>query len=709
MLSARWTFRRLMAGLALALAAMMATGVHAQNNNIRATLVAEGPVAPGEKSTLALRFSPIKPEWHGYWSNPGDAGLGMVLEWDLPDGVTVGEPQYPTPTRLLIDGLMNHVFEGDYAVLVPLTLAEDFAGSGLLEVSVEAFYLACTDEICVPEEASLSVTVPIGASGASNPAFAQYRSAIAPRLDSAARFQQTASLLRIAIPLPASIDVGEPHVFVGNRDLVNYADAQGFAREGDVLIAEIPLARTGEMPELVEGILRLGNGDGLRFEARAGDVPSGGTRLMMRGSELPALWILLGGALLGGLILNVMPCVFPILSLKALSLAKAGGGEREARLEGLAYTTGVILACIALGGVMLGLRAAGEQVGWAFQLQEPGVVVALLVLASLITANLLGAFELPGLSISQGSTPSGAFTTGLLAAFVATPCTGPFMAAALGAALLLPAPVALLLFAALGLGLALPFLLLGFVPALRRILPKPGQWMETFKKVLAVPMGLTALALIWLVWRIGGMSFAVGAVALTAASIAIVALLLGARMRVERARKAVIAVFSLVAIMTVVAMTRNFAPPVADTSSATLVTEPFSAEALQRARGSGVPVFVYFTADWCLTCKVNERVAIERDATQAAFEDAGVVALRGDWTLRQPEITQFLNGQGAAGVPLYLWYAPGASEPNQLSQVLGPDSLVTLAQQSQALQSRALQSRPVQSQSLPPRDLAAAR
>ena len=690
MQTARSTLSRMAARLHLAVLVLFALAVavsgsvpaHAQDQNIRAALLVEGPVAPGGETTLALRFSPVSEEWHGYWANPGDAGLPMQLDWQLPEGVSVGEPLYPTPSRLVIDGLMNHIFEGDYTVLIPLRLSADHTGTQPLDLAVDAFYLACTDQICVPEEAQLQVRVPVGTGTVESADFTAFRSALAPLIDSPARFEQAGSLLRIAIPLPAAVDPGEPHVFIENRDLVNYAQAQGFRRQGDWLIAEIPLAQTGEMPQTVSGIVKLGDGRGLRFVAAAGEVPAGGALLMARDSDMPALWLLLGGALLGGLILNVMPCVFPILSLKALALARANGGEREARREGLAYTAGVVLACIALGAAMLALRAAGQQVGWAFQLQEPGVVVALLVLASLITANLLGWFELPGLSLSEGSTPRGAFSTGLLAAFVATPCTGPFMAAALGAALLLPAPVALLLFAVLGLGLALPFLLLGYIPALRRALPKPGPWMETFRKVLAIPMALTALALVWLVWRIGGTVFAINAVAFTALFGAFVAVLLGAGFRVVGGKRGTAAALGILALLSAAQLPGTFAPPARGGVSTVLASETFSSAALAEARASGAPVFVYFTADWCVTCKVNERVAIEREATRDAFEAAGVTVLRGDWTLRDPAITQFLTQQGVAGVPLYLWYDGQAAEPRQLPQLLGPDSLVTLARQA---------------------------
>jgi thiol:disulfide interchange protein len=304
-----------------------------------------------------------------------------------------------------------------------------------------------------------------------------------------------------------------------------------------------------------------------------------------------------------------------------------------------------------------------------------------LLLAAAITANFAGLFELPSLGFTGSGKPAGAFATGLLAAFVATPCTGPFMAAAMGAALLLPTLLALLLFAALGLGLALPFLLLGFVPPLRRLLPRPGKWMNTFRKVMAVPMGLTALALLWLTWRLGGEAFAIGAFALT------LALLIGLRAAGQRQRsgKSALAPLALM-LVTVIGVGALLLPQLQSTGAVeseagVIDARPFSEAALAEARASGKPVFVWFTADWCLTCKVNEGVAIERDATRKAFEDAGVVALVGDWTRRDPAITRFLTEQGAAGVPLYLWYPPGG-EGRQLPQVLTPDTLVSLAKQA---------------------------
>ena len=647
--------------------------------NIAVELIADGEPMAGEEWMLALRFTPSAPEWHGYWSNPGDAGLGMQVRLDLPAGWEVGEHLYPVPERLLIASLMNHIYEGTYAVLIPVRVPESAVIDGVPPIVGFAEYLACTDEICVPQDAVLSV----GPDSAVTGDFARWRAEVAPLLDAQASFALGAGNLRLAIPLPESVSLAEPHVFIANERLVSYSAAQVFRRSGDQIIAEIPLDEfgTGEADQIA-GILAFDESTGVRFVAQAGDVPTGGELIAGPvGMNTPPLWTLVLGALLGGLILNIMPCVFPILSLKALSLARAGGSEAEARSEGLFYTAGVVLACVALGAIMLALRAAGEQVGWAFQLQEPGVVIVLLVLAAVITANFAGMFELPNIDTGSGARKGagGAFATGLLAAIAATPCTGPFMAAALGAALLLPTPLALLLFAMLGLGLALPFLAIGFIPALRNRLPKPGAWMDRFRKIMAVPMGLTALALIWLTAQLGGRGFALFALIMVFGII----LALGVVGRLQRAGKMAWPAFGLVAapflIFGAFALPSGYEPPAARQADSIHSPAAFSSEALAEARASGSPVLVWFTADWCVTCKVNESVAIERAEVRAAFEEAGVVTMVGDWTVRDEEITMFLTQQGAAGVPLYLWYEPG-EEGEQLPQVLTPRLLTERAE-----------------------------
>ncbi|GAA3800959.1 hypothetical protein GCM10022600_23690 [Qipengyuania pelagi] len=670
-------FRAALALLVMALSLLAAPGLRAQeprfgDENIAVSLFADGAPQAGEEWMLALQFRPSGPEWHGYYANPGDAGQGMDLTLDLPDGWTMGEPIYPVPERLVIAGLMNHIYEGEYTVLVPVRVGADASALGRAPLSGFVTYLACTDRICVPQDARLEAR--------QGGDFARWRAEVAPLLDREGGFEVIGETLRIAIPLPADLALGDPHVFLREDDLgggarVDYAAPQRFLRKGNLLVAEIPLAGDGSGEggiASLSGIIGFGDGQGLRFEAAPQAIPLDGAVPLPSDAALPSLWLLLAAAFAGGLLLNIMPCVFPILSLKALALARAGGDETAARRDALAYTAGVVLACAGLGALVMALRAAGQQVGWAFQLQEPGVVLALFALTAAITANFSGLFELPGFAISgQGSSTGGSFATGLLAALVATPCTGPFMALALGAALVLAPMEGMAIFAALGLGLALPFLVIGFVPAIRRLLPRPGPWLERFRRWMALPMGLTVAALGWLVWRLGGWPFLALAVLVAILVVAGAIVLLGRRSRFGWAALAAALVLGW----------WSASQPVArevTASESLLDPQPFSQAALAEARASGRPVFVWFTADWCVTCKVNESVAIEREATRAAFEKAGVVSLRGDWTRRDEAIASFLADQGAAGVPLYLWYPPG-SEARQLPQVLTPEALPALA------------------------------
>ena len=672
--------------------ALGAAPASAESQHIRASLLAEHPAQPGETITLAVLMQPDK-GWHGYWSNPGDAGLPVSLEWTVPPGAGTGPLEFPVPQTLLVQGLMNHVYEHDYAVLVPFTVPKDAKPGTTLPITADANWLACTEAICVPEQAKLQGAVTVG-SGAGDARFDGWRAALPAPLDRPGTFAAGPAGWRIAVPFPASAAIGEPHFFIESQGVADYAKPQAFSRSGDTLIIELANAAfpAPEAPATLAGVLSLGSGPkgeslgGIAFSAAPGVVPPAGTPLGKAAAPTPFSAITLAlailGAMVGGLILNVMPCVFPILSLKAMALARSGSDHAKA--EGVAYTAGVMLACMGLGAAMLALRAAGTQVGWAFQLQDPGVVALLLLLAVAITANFAGFYELPGLSIESGSGTAkggwiGAFGTGLLAAFVATPCTGPFMAAAVGAALVLPAWAAMAVFAALGFGLALPFLLLGFIPALRRLLPRPGAWMERFRRAMAVPMGLTVLALCWLAWRLGGPAYAAGAIAL---AVLVVALLIAIgraqRKGLGSARWALPGGIALAALALAATPRLATAGPGGAVEAGLLDAKPFSEAALSEARAQGKPVFAYFTADWCLSCKVNENVAIERESTRDAFRKAGVVVLVGDWTRRNPKITSFLSQQGAAGVPLYLWYPAKAAEPQKLPQVLSADFMAKL-------------------------------
>jgi len=450
-----------------------------------------------------------------------------------------------------------------------------------------------------------------------------------------------------------------------------------------MLIVETDAPSHGGDLDSVEGVLKLSDDHGLSLKAVPGMVPVAGTPVKAEeGQPAPsasAVLTALLGALIGGLPLKIMPCVFPILSLKALSLAKAGGDEGTARREAIAYTAGAVLICLGLGAALLGLRAGGAAAGWAFQLQDSRVILSLLLLMTAVALNLAGLFELPALTgggrLAERRGLSGAFWTGALAAFVATPCTGPFMGAALGAALVLPTTSALAVFAGLGLGLALPFLLLGFVPALRRRLPKPGAWMERFRRLMSVPMFLTALALAWILGRQAGVDGM--ALGLSAAMALGLALWWVGRRQGRRGSWIPLAPATLAAVASLAFIPTAASEPALATSQTVLKPEPFTEARLAALQQEGRPVFVYFTADWCLTCKVNEKGALEREEVADAFAARQVAVLVGDWTRGDGAIGRFLEKHGRSGVPLYLYYEPG--KPVEiLPQVLTPSRLVSM-------------------------------
>jgi thiol:disulfide interchange protein len=649
--------------------------------HIAASLVPESSQpAAGKRTTLAISMVP-QPGWHGYWRTPGDTGFPMKIEWTLPKGATAGDPAYPVPTTLVIAGLMNHVFEKPYALLVPFDVPAGLTKGTALPVSAKLDYLVCSPSICVPESAAVSTTLTVGdgAPDATSAAkFDVWRKALPRPLGSPVAFEVKDGKFRLAVPLPASVALNQPHLFAVTDGAVNYAAPQSFTRDGDTLLIET--AAGASAPKSFEGVLALGDGTGLSFAAAPGAVPAAGSSggASSHGTLGLAL-VALAGAVLGGLILNIMPCVFPILSLKALSLAKAGGDERKVRREALAYTVGVILVCVALGGVILALKAAGTQVGWAFQLQDPRVILVLILLTSAIGFNLAGLFEFGAVSAGSGLTDkgglAGAFWTGALAAFVAMPCTGPFMASALGVAIELPAAAAILVFVGLGVGFALPFLLIGYVPGFRRLLPKPGAWMEAFKRILAVPMFLTALGLCWVLGNqtaAGGVVIAVGAAMLFALGL----WMTGLR---QRGFKAAAWMPAALALVFAVGSMAILPPKETKAAEASASSQPFDAGKLAALQAEGKPVFLYFTADWCLSCKVNEKAAIERAETQDAFRKAGVVTMVGDWTDGDAAIGKFLEAHGRSGVPLYLWYAPGQPQPKELPQILTPGMLAGLA------------------------------
>jgi DsbC/DsbD-like thiol-disulfide interchange protein/cytochrome c biogenesis protein CcdA len=644
-------------------AAPAAAQLGQRQNAIRPELIAEGPVTPGGEVELAILMH-TSPGWHGYWLNPGDAGLPMKIEWQLPPGASLAPLRFPVPDRLLVAGIVNYVYERDHAILTRLRVPAD--ARGVLPIRAKAQWLACTDKVCVPERGEFSLDLQVAAGGATERArFDGWRRSLPRPLASPAKFALGDDRIEIAIPLPASVTVGEPYFFPADDGPVDYAAPQQFRRKGDLLIAELK-RRRGD-PRSLSGVLALGEGRGLEIRAIPGAVPQGGRRIGDLGRQ--ALLYAVLGAVAGGLLLNLMPCVFPILALKALHLAKAGASERQAGRDALAYTAGAVLGTAALGALLLLIRAGGSAAGWAFQLQDPRTTLVLLLLVTAITLNLLRTFELPVLAGEHN--PKGSFGTGALAAFVATPCAGPFLGAALGTALLLPIYGSVAVFAALGLGLALPFLLIAFVPALRRRLPQPGAWMARLQRFLAIPMAATAAGCLWLLYRQAGW---LGLGAGLAAMVALALVLVWTGRRQGKGRPTSWPALAAVLIVLGVAVAQVPAEPQA-AARVPLGAEAWSEAAVARYRAEGKPVFVYFTADWCLTCKANEAAAIERAAVRDAFKNAGVKVLVGDWTNGDPAITRFLESRGRAGVPLYLWYEPGPVEPEELPQILTPGML----------------------------------
>lgn len=678
--SASTTVRALLALFALVLLAF--APARAQTTHIAPRLVAESVVpSPGGATTIALAMTPEK-GWHGYWSNGGDAGFGMQVEWNAPPGVTVGAFRYPVPEALTLFGLMNHVYEHPYALLADVRVDRSVAPGTDLTLTGIANWLACTDKICVPEKAVISVAMKAGdgaiAAGAQQQ-FDAWRARLPQPLDRAGAWERRGAMVRFGIPLPEGTTLDVPHLFLETQGVIDYPAPQSFSRNGDWIVVE---ARAkGDAAGPIQGLLKLSDGRGLsvHFEPEAVRLAGKPIAAASGSIDMALFWTALGGAIIGGLILNLMPCVFPILSLKALSLARSGGAAREAKIEALAYTAGAVVTALLLGAALLALRAAGEQVGWAFQLQHPVSVFLLMLLAIAITLNLAGVYELPsfgaGQRLASQNGAAGGFWTGALAAFVATPCSGPLLGAALGATLVLPAWAALPIFGGLGLGLALPFLAVGFIPSLRSRLPKPGPWMATFRKWMALPMGLTALGLYWLLRQQttpamhGWMDVGI--------LVIILAVMIRAWRRGEFARKTALIPYVALFYLLGTNAVDQFAKPGRVAAAENHST--FSPAALAEARKTGKPVFVYFTADWCLSCKANEAGAINREAVQGAFDKAGVVTLVGDWTNGDPAITRALAEHGRNSVPLYLWYAPGKAEPEILPQILTPGLLTDRA------------------------------
>ena len=664
--------KRLLLSLILALLAVPAFAQ--EGLKVHARLVAEDrAVAPGGSITVALEEK-IADRWHTYWKNPGDAGAPTEIVWTLPPGWKADAIQWPRPKRLPVGPLMDYGYEGTPWFLVKLTAPADAKGPVTIKAAVS--WLVC-EQICVPEDATLTLTLPVGKQEA-DPAVAKDFAAARALLPVPSPWKINYALgqnldLYVAAPSLAAAHPKSADFFPGRAGLIKNAAPQviGYAKDGLVL----RLTPGTKVSGLLEGLLVLTSTDGsvqaLEVNAAAGPVPPAQFQAAVADSGELTLWLAMVFALIGGLILNVMPCVLPILAMKALSLANHGAHGRS---ESFAYAAGAILSFAALGLAIVLLQAGGESIGWGFQLQSPVAVAGFALLVFAVGLNLSGLFEVGSITAGEGlasrSGLPGAFFTGVLAVAVAAPCTAPFMAAALGFALSQSALSALAVFVSLGIGFSLPFLLFGIWPKALAFIPRPGPWMLTFKQALAFPMYAAAA---WLAWVLSQQAGPSGVAILLGAAIA---LALGAWLwsvtrnlaSLGRTIGTVAALLVLLAGLFGISLLRNAsAAPAAQTSKA---GEAYTADKLASLRAANRPVFIDATAAWCITCLVNEEAVLSRDSVKNAFAAKKVAYLIADWTNRDPAVTALLKDNGRSGVPLYLYYAPGAKAPIILPQIL---------------------------------------
>lgn len=650
----------------------------------------------GQQIVLGLNQR-IIPHWHTYWVNPGDSGLPTTIEWNLAKGATAGEIQWPIPNRFKLGTVTNYGYSDEVTLLSSITIPKDIKEGDTFPISAKVNWLVC-QEICIPQEATLGLTLPVAAVGKANEA-------------ANALIEKTKASLPIQSPWSVTLEQE-------NKDLLLRVSSNGLKAAAIKDIWFYP-TEWGKVSHNAEQI-RIDNKDGIALKLIHGESPlkenenlngvlvvteSLSGRLVTSGFNvsaksplsapstqnkevsnptvgfLPALVF----AFLGGIILNLMPCVFPILSMKALSLLKHTHlAPLQTRLHGLAYTFGVLISFAVLGGVLAILKAGGANIGWGFQFQSPLFVLIVAYLIFLVGLNLSGVFSIGGSVMGVGSSLadrggySGSFFAGVLASIVATPCTAPFMGAALGYALAQP-PLALIsVFLSLGLGMALPYLLLSVWPPLQHLLPKPGVWMERVKQGLAFPMYATAAWLVWvLAQQIGEKAIALALGGMIAIAFS-VWLYESSRSGTLFARRtsASIALITLIAVLigsygNIKNDANNPVTGVAPPNDSNW--EPYSVERLNALRTEGKPVFLNLTAAWCISCLVNEKVALKESSVIDMFEQSGITYLKGDWTNQDEKITKVLGEFGRSGVPLYVFYPKGVNtKPVVLPQILTP-------------------------------------
>ena len=665
---------------------------------VRAELMAHAPdgADAGKTVWLGLQLA-HQPGWHSYWKNSGDSGLPTTLQWSLPPGVQAGEIAWPLPIKFTLGSLVNYGYGGTVLLPVPLTITPEFKPpllSSGIDIKLKASWLVCR-EVCIPEDAEFALRLPVQGSTALNgAAFDNSLTSQPTALGGDSQVEIEGNNLKLSIAgLPSTLQGQELELFPELAGVIATSAKWSQGWQGAVWTANVPISgERSQSPTLMQLVLASSNNgqrQGFLAQAKVSgtwpevvayqDVPpvfnaNVGASASLTGNRATSLglWMALAGALIGGLILNLMPCVFPVLAIKVMSFSRHANDRRGHRISGLAYSAGVVLSFVALGALLLGLRSAGEQLGWGFQLQSPAVVAALAVLFTVMGLNLAGVFHfghfLPSrvLLLESKNPAANAFLSGVLAVAVASPCTAPFMGASLGLALGLPALQALLIFATLGLGMALPFLAASLVPAAARLLPRPGAWMETFRRAMAFPMFATV---VWLVWVLGQQSGIDGAGALLALLLAL-SLVLWAFALTGRGR-VIAATLSVAAFGLLAAAIGPYVVKPVYANTVPVATERWQAWApgrVEQVLATGAPVFVEFTAAWCVTCQYNKKTTFADAGVRADFDAKNVTLLSADWTRRDPAIGAALAQMGRSGVPVYVLYQNGQA-PVLLSEI----------------------------------------
>ena len=699
---------------ALALAAATFGGAayaqaSAKSDHAEGTLVFERSAAtPGDSFLGALKLD-LAEGWHVYWKNPGDSGLPPTAEWTPSPGVTFGDFRFPAPHAIPLATLMNYGYEQQVVLPFQIQIAADAKPGTEAPIGGKIEYLICAD-VCIPEDIELSTTLRIAASpetDADGSAIIVGTLAHIPvALTGKASVERTSTGFRLA-----AADAGLAGAIGTAKNIRFFPDGPELSNPAKQIVKTGPegvsieltasdFAKAGD--QNLNGIIVLTDGDGStrawEIAALPGPAPAGVADKEFINADTsgitppPAvaaaaplgftdLLITLGLAFVGGLVLNLMPCVLPVLTIKAAGLVHTAHNPKESRAHGLAYLGGVVVCFAAIGGILIALRAAGEQAGLGFQLQYPPITAFFALVMFAVGLNLLGVFEMGGSLMGVGSGlaerggTSGAFFTGLLAAFVGAPCVGPFMAPAFATALAQPAPVVMAVFVVVGIGLAAPFVLLSFTPAFAKVLPKPGRWMETFRQVLAFPMFITVL---WLLWVLAGQSGPDGIIAVLAGGIALGFGIWLAKKIGQGTAGRIVASLVILAAFVVPSVSTTWLKAEASTE---ISANAWSPEKVAELQAEGRVIFVDFTARWCVTCQFN-KTALHDASVARAFTDLNVAFLEADWTNKDKVIASELAKHGAAGVPLYLVYPASGAAPQKLDQILTPGMIETAVRQA---------------------------